>query len=112
MDRIRTHKAFLQAVATTKREQTEKELLKSAKPQQLDALCEIILNILRGTIPLGKAVFKKAEAHKSVLRQLAKKCLRKIIRKKLFIKYFTIIKKTLTAVLPIIGITLNALQFI
>jgi hypothetical protein len=111
MQRIREHEAFLQKLATTRREKVGKDIIKSANPRQLDSRCEIILNVLRGNIPLGKAIFKKAQSHKNVLRKLAKKCLKKLIRKKLFIKYFTVIKKILAAVLPIIGIALSALQY-
>ena len=110
MDRIRIHETFLQTVATTRRETVGKILLKEAKPQQLDAICEIILNLLKGNIPLEQSVYKKTAEHKNILRKLAKKCLKKVIRKKLFIKYFKVIKKLLAVILPSIGITLSALQ--
>lgn len=112
MERVRTHGAFIQEVATTKHLKTGQKLLKEAKPAQLDALCEIILNILRGNIPLEKRARNKAGKHKTVLRKLAKKCLKKVIRKKLFIKYFTIIKKVISTVLPFIGIALTTAQLL
>jgi len=84
--------------------------MKSAKPSQLDTLCEIILNILRGTLPLGDKDKKKASGHKGVLRKLGEKCLKKLPRKRLFIKYFTVIRKIIAAALPLLGIVLTALQ--
>ena len=110
MERVRVHQSFLKTVALTKREEVGKELMKAAKPGDLDAVCEIILNVLRGNVPLTKAVLNKASQHKNILRKLAKKCLKKVIRKKLFIKYFTVIKKLLAAVLPIVGIVLTVIQ--
>ena len=110
MERIKIHENFLKTAIATKGKKNVTLLIKGAKAKQLDAICEIILNILRGTVPLGDCVKKKASRHKLVLRKLAKRCLQKLPRKRLFIKYFTVIKKIIAAVLPVIGIVVSALQ--
>jgi hypothetical protein len=110
MKRVKENQAFLNAIATSTRERDGRGLIRSAKPKQLDAVCEIIVNILHGVLPISDSVKKKAERHKTVLRKLAKKCLRKLKRKKLFLKYFTIIKRLIVAALPVIGLTLSAIQ--
>ena len=110
MDNIREHESFLQTIIATKRKKAATLLVKKAKPKQLDAVCEIILNILRGTVPLTDNDKKKAAKHKSVLRKLAKRCLKKLPRKRIFIKYFTIIRQILSVALPLIGVVISSLQ--
>ena len=110
MDNIRKNEAFLHTIASTKRKKTGTLLVKKAKPKQLDAVCEIILNILRGTVQLPDNEKKKASQHKGVLRKLAKRCLKKLPRKILFIKYFTIIRNIVSVALPLIGLVISSIQ--
>ena len=111
MENVRRHKAFLVAVATTQRPKDGRELIKSAKLKQLDAVCEILLNIVRGSVVLTDNLKRKAATYKTILRKLVKRCLKKVVRKQLFLKYFTIVRRLIVAALPVIGITLSALQF-
>jgi hypothetical protein len=111
MESVKTHKVFLQRLATPASSKTGKDIIQRAKPKELDAVCEILLNILRGTFDIADKLKKKAVKYKTVLRKLAKRCLKRTLRKELFIKYFTIVKRLIVAALPIIGITLSALQF-
>jgi hypothetical protein len=107
MDRIRAEETFLRSVVNAKRKKAKIKLIENAEPAQLDALCEIILNVLRGTVPLTAREKNKASKHKTVFRKLAKRCLKKLPRKRLFIKYFTAVRQVITTVLPIIGIVLS-----
>ena len=104
MDKLQVHSSFLCKVASTKKKSAGQALIKKAKPKELDVICEIILNILSGTVPLAKDLLKRAKNYRTILRKLAKKCLKKVLRKKLFIKYYTIIRRILAAVLPICGL--------
>ena len=108
MDRITKQEAFLRSVVNTKQKKDKIALIENAKPRQLDALCEIILNVLCGTVPLTTGEKKKASKHKVILRKLAKRCLKKLPRKRMLIRYFTVIRQIITTVLPIIGIVLAA----
>jgi hypothetical protein len=101
MEKIKENESFLCTVASTRFKRSGKVLIKGAKSRQLDALCEIILNVLKGTITLPTAFVKKFKKHKAILRKLAKKCLKKLFRKKLLIKYFTIVRHIIAAALPI-----------
>jgi hypothetical protein len=112
MERVKQNQAFLNAIATSTRERDGRAIIRSAKPQQLDAVCEIIVNILHGVVEISGSLKKQAAKHKTVLRKLAKKCLRKIKRKKLFLKYFAIIRRLIAAALPVIGLTLSAVQLL
>ena len=109
MKRIKQNSDFLRATTSAHAEQC-KALLNSAKTSQLDAICEILLNILRGVIPIKEDIFKKATRYRRVLRQLVTKCAKKKGRKELMVKYFGILQKLLSAALPVIGIILSGLQ--
>ena len=104
MDTVKTNETFLCTLVSTRRIKSGTTLIKGAKPQQLDAVCEILVNILNGVITLPDTFLKKFRKHKSILRKLAKKCLKKLLRKKLLIKYFSIVRHLVAAALPICGL--------
>jgi hypothetical protein len=104
MDRVEEHETFLCKVVHTKRKPAETKLIKEAKVGELDSICEVLLNILQGTVPLPEFFVKKAKKYKTVLRKLVKRCLKKLLRKKMLIKYFNIIRELLSVALPICGI--------
>lgn len=66
---LKKHVHFLRAVATTHPLQ-RRALLKTAKNEQIESLCEICLNILAGNIPVNVNKMKK---YKNLLRNLARK---------------------------------------
>ena len=101
---------FLEAVSTLDAKQA-KALLKTAKSKQLDAICEIILNVIKQVIELPHKLVKKARKVKKVIRCLAKKTLSKKLRRKLMLKYIPIIRSILAAALPLVSIGLTAAQF-
>ena len=103
MKLIKDNEAFLRATTVAHTEQG-RALIATAKKSQLDALCELLLNIIRGIIPLPEDTLRKAVRYKRVLRQLVSKVLKKTLRKELLIKYFNIIKKLLSIALPVIGL--------
>lgn len=109
MKRIKQNAVFLKAT-TIAHPQQGKALLQTAKQEQLDSICEIILNIVKGSIPLKEDIFQKASKFKKALRQIVTKCFNKKARKELMIKYFSIIQKLLSAALPVIGIIVSGLQ--
>jgi hypothetical protein len=111
MESVNDHRSFLHRLASTSSAKDSRELIKNAKPKQLDAVCEILLNILRGTVDVTVKLKRQATKYKAVLRKLVKRCLKKTLRKKLFLKYLTIVKRLIVAALPLIGIALSALQF-
>lgn len=112
MKRIKENSTFLKATTSAHPEQC-KALLQTAKQAQLDAICEIILNIVRGTITLKDEVFVKAKRFKKVLRQLVTKCGSKNkSRKELMVKYFRIIQTLLAAALPVLGLVFSGVQMV
>ena len=93
MKRIKANSDFLKATTSAHPEQC-KALLQTAKQSQLDSICEILLNIVRGTIDLKDALFAKAKRFQKVLRKLITKCGSKKNRKELMVKYSGIVQKT------------------
>lgn len=66
---LKKHQHFLQILAHSHPTQ-KRALLKTANNGQLESLCEICLNVLKGNIPVNKYKLKK---YKNTLRTLAKK---------------------------------------
>lgn len=66
---LKRHVHFLQALASTHPLQ-RRALLKTAKNEQIQCLCEICLNILAGNVPVN---VNKMKRYKNLLRSLAKK---------------------------------------
>jgi hypothetical protein len=104
MDNLKAHEKYLCKVVSTRHKKNIKLLIKESKPSQLNAICEIILNTIKGVIPIPKALHKKITKYKIVFRDLVLKCLKRALRKKLLIKYYNIVRTLLAAVLPICGI--------
>ena len=109
MKRIKENADFIKATTVAHPQQC-KALLETAKHTQLDAICEILLNIVNGVVPLKQAVYDKAERYKKVLREIVTKCSSKAVRRELMLKYFRILQKLLAAALPVIGLILSGLQ--
>jgi len=109
MKRIKENEAFLKATSVAHVEQG-KALLKTAKKSQIDCVCEILLNIVKGSIRLKDDIVQKATRFKKVLRLIVTKCYNSKSRKELMVKYFKIVQKLLMAALPVIGVILSGLQ--
>ena len=85
---VQKHQRFLKRVYTaltsssgkpaqTKNTRLAQSLIKSAKPEEIQAICEITQNLLRGSFPsLNRQLLKKFTRHKSALRKLSGSTLR------------------------------------
>lgn len=111
MKRIKDNEAFLKATTLAHPEQC-KALLKTAKQPQLDAICEILLNIVKGVIPLKEELLKKASRYRKVLCKIVTKCMQKAVRRELMIIYFGILQKLLRLALPIVGIIVSGIEIV
>lgn len=67
--RLFKQEPFLQLLARSTSKQRS-ELLKHAKREELKALFEICLNIIRGNFPIDDKHFKQLKKHRNVLRSL------------------------------------------
>ena len=106
MDCLRRHSLFINAVAACKPDQA-KAIVKTATKTQLNAICEILLNIVRGTLKISEGLLKKLKKFKKVIRLLSKRCTKSENRKKLIVKYMPVIKKILNFIIPVCGLALS-----
>jgi len=74
--------AFIQLLADNKSSNQRNLLLKSITRDQLLALSEIALNLLRGVLVLSPANKKKLSKHKSFIRLLSDKKVTQVSKKK------------------------------
>ena len=66
---VRTHAAFLQLLYATNAKQ-RKVLLQTISNEQLKALCEVIWNVYKGTVPVSDRYVKKLTPYKTIIRSL------------------------------------------
>lgn len=72
MSKVVTNQDFLRYLCNCKKNQ-QKSLIKYASKEQINAICEIILNILNGNLKIDEKQYKKLNSKKKVLRQLVNK---------------------------------------
>ena len=64
---VKTHQQFLQVLATSTRKQAL-ALIKTMSTPQLNAICEILINIQYGNVPVTDAVKKSCKERKISFR--------------------------------------------
>ena len=66
-------KEYLTLLSKTGSKKKRNVLLDLADKEQIGSICEIILNLLTGNLPVGEKEKRKLNKHKSTLRELSKK---------------------------------------
>lgn len=69
----------------------KKALIKTMTENQQQALCEVILNVVKGTFPLTKYYIKRLSPHRQVIHKLSSKTVKKSVKRKLLLQQNTII---------------------
>ena len=67
------------------------------------AICEIVLNVLNGTVKLSSAQRKKLVAYKKVLRSVADRKLKTVSKKRLLVQKGGFLPAILTPVLAVVA---------
>jgi hypothetical protein len=73
MKRLRRQRPFLQSILNEANRFKRQELLEHANADQINALSEMTLNLLKKRIPIQASTLRKLQRHKGVLRELAKR---------------------------------------
>ena len=73
MSRMTRQKPFLQGLLREAKKHRRDEMLQMANSDQINALSELSLNLLKNNIPVSSAVVRKLKPHKVLLRELAKR---------------------------------------
>ena len=89
-DLTKTHLAFLQVLASSSKHQTT-TLLKSMTKGQMNAICEILINIRYGNIPLSDKDKKRLHCKRDLIRQLTTKTTTQKVRRNRIQKEATLI---------------------
>ena len=96
---VKTHQAFLQVLATSTRKQAL-ALIKTMNNPQLNAICEILINIQYGNVPVNEAVKKKLQRKKNIIQELTSKSIETKLRKTLIEKEVGLIVYVVKLILP------------
>ena len=70
MDRIRGQKTFLKAITAAAHRNARKDLIKHANKDQINAISEIVLNLLKNNVPVSPVTMARLRPYKYVLRQI------------------------------------------
>ena len=86
MNRVTPHVPFIQSILKESNRFKRMDKIKHAKKDQLNALSEITLNLLKKNIPVSTKTIGRLKPHKNLLRSIAKKGASLKQRKKLLMK--------------------------
>ena len=73
MKRLRRQRPFLESILNESNRFKRQELLEHANVDQINAISEMTLNLLKKRIPVQPSTLAKLKRHKDVLRELAKR---------------------------------------
>jgi ABC-type Na+ transport system ATPase subunit NatA len=96
--RLRKHRHFLKFLVQTRKEQRSILLDSMTIPQQ-NALCEVVLNVVRGNIPISPRNIKYLHRYKNIILQIADRRTKKAEVKKLLVKHSYLLSVLLKPIL-------------
>ena len=96
---VKTQLVFLELLATSERKQAW-ALISTMTKSQLNAICEVLINIRFGNIPVNEKDIKKLQRKKNVIVQLTSKTTGANIRKTLIEKEVALILMIIKSILP------------
>ena len=96
---VKSQLAFLELLATSERKQA-RALISTMTKSQLNAICEVLINIQFGNIVVNEKDIKKLQRKKNVIVQLTSKTTGANIRKTLIEKEVALILMIIKSILP------------
>ena len=73
MKRVKRHLPFLKSILQEANRLKRQDLLKHANADQINALSEVVLNLLKNKIPITPPIMAKLRPHKSTLREVGRR---------------------------------------
>ena len=70
MERLRHHRVFLESILREVNAKRRQVMLDHANSDQINAISEMVLNLLKQNIPINAPTFNKLKRYKTVLREL------------------------------------------
>ena len=96
---VKTQLAFLELLATSERKQA-RALISTTTKSQLNAICEVLINIQFGNIAVNEKDIKKLQRKKNAIVQLTSKTTGANVRKTLIEKEVALILMIIKSILP------------
>ena len=96
---VKTQLTFLELLATSERKQAQ-ALFSTMTMSQLSAICEVLINIRFGNMPVNEKDIKKLQRKKNAIVQLTSKTTAANIRKTLIEKEVALILMIIKSILP------------
>ena len=96
---VKTQLAFLELLATSERKQA-RALISTMTKSQLNAICEVLINIRFGNIAVNEKDIKKLQRKKNAIVQLTSKTTGANVRKTLMEKEVALILMIIKSILP------------
>jgi len=98
--RIRQHATFLRLLQESTPRQ-RKAVIESITNTQLDALSQLILNIVQGNIPVTDSYIKKLKRYKDIIHSLATRKVSRVKKRDALIKLQRLLPFLLKPTLPL-----------
>jgi len=73
MNRLRRQRPFLTSILQEANRFKRQEMLEHANADQINAVSEMVLNLLKKRIPVKPQTLRKLQRHKNVLREVGKR---------------------------------------
>ena len=73
MNRLRRQRPFLESVLKEANRNKRQDLLTHANGDQINAVSEMVLNLLKQRIPVDATTYGKLKRHKNVLREVGRR---------------------------------------
>ena len=73
MRRLRRQRPFLQSILKEASQKKRQEMLTHANADQINAISEMVLNLLKKRVPIKPKTFDKLKRHKTVLREVGRR---------------------------------------
>ena len=96
---VKTQLAFLELLATSERKQA-RALISTMTKSQLNAICEVLINIRFGNIAVNEQDIKKLQRKKNAIVQLTSKITGANVKKTLIEKEVALILMIIKSILP------------
>ena len=76
MKRLLRHRAFLLSILREGNRNKRQDLIQHANGEQINAVSELVLNMLKNRVPVSPLLMAKLRRHKKVLKELSRREMR------------------------------------
>lgn len=96
---VKAQSAFLELLATSSKQQAT-ALIKSMNKDQIKTICELLINVRYGNIPLTNKDKKKLSRKRNIIRELTSKTTTQKVRKQVIEREANLVIVIIKVILP------------